>query len=38
LSGSSKVGGWSIVVGHEYSEAVTDPDNFFAIQDGRPGL
>ena len=25
---------WSIVVGHEYSEAVTDPDNFFAIQDG----
>ena len=24
---------WSIVVGHEYSEAVTDPDNFFA----RPG-
>ena len=26
--------GWSIVIGHEYSEAVTDPDNFFAIQDG----
>jgi hypothetical protein len=26
--------GWSIVVGHEYSEAVTDPDNFFSIQDG----
>ena len=25
---------WSIVVGHEYAEAVTDPDNFFAIQDG----
>ncbi|OLD80336.1 MAG: hypothetical protein AUF67_12610 [Acidobacteria bacterium 13_1_20CM_58_21] len=25
---------WSIVVGHEYSEAVTDPDNFFAVQDG----
>jgi hypothetical protein len=25
---------WSIVVGHEYSEAVTDPDNFLAIQDG----
>ncbi len=25
---------WSIVVGHEYSEAVTDPDNIFAIQDG----
>jgi hypothetical protein len=26
--------GWSIVVGHEYSEAVTDPDNFVSIQDG----
>jgi hypothetical protein len=25
---------WSIVVGHEYFEAVTDPDNFFAVQDG----
>jgi hypothetical protein len=25
---------WSIVVGHEYSQAVTDPDNFFAVQDG----
>ena len=25
---------WSIVVGHEYSEAATDPDNIFAIQDG----
>jgi len=25
---------WSIVVGHEYSEAVTDPDNFVAQQDG----
>ena len=24
---------WSVVVGHEYSEAVTDPDNFF----GGPG-
>jgi hypothetical protein len=24
----------SIVVGHEYSEAVTDPDNFASIQDG----
>ena len=22
------------MVGHEYSEAVTDPDNFFAVQDG----
>jgi len=26
--------GWSIVVGHEYAEAVTDPDNFFSNQDG----
>ena len=26
--------GWSIVTGHEYSEAVTDPDNFGSIQDG----
>jgi serine protease len=26
--------GYSIVVGHEYSEAVTDPDNFFSDQDG----
>jgi hypothetical protein len=26
--------GYSIVVGHEYAEAVTDPDNFFAQQDG----
>jgi hypothetical protein len=26
--------GYSIVTGHEYSEAVTDPDNFFANQDG----
>jgi hypothetical protein len=26
--------GWSIVVGHEYSEAVTDPDNLFSVQDG----
>jgi serine protease len=25
---------WSIVVGHEYSEAVTDPDNFVGVQDG----
>jgi hypothetical protein len=25
---------WSIVVGHEYSEAATDPDNFFSVQDG----
>ena len=26
--------GWSIVTGHEYAEAVTDPDNFAGIQDG----
>ena len=26
--------GWSIVTGHESSEAVTDPDNFTSIQDG----
>ena len=26
--------GWSIVTGHEYAEAVTDPDNFVAWQDG----
>jgi hypothetical protein len=26
--------GYSIVVGHEYAEAVTDPDNFFSDQDG----
>jgi hypothetical protein len=26
--------GYSIVTGHEYSEAVTDPDNFASIQDG----
>jgi hypothetical protein len=26
--------GYSIVTGHEYSEAVTDPDNFLAQQDG----
>ena len=25
---------WSVVIGHEYSEAVTDPDNFVAVQDG----
>ena len=25
---------WSIVIGHEYEEAVTDPDNFFGVQDG----
>jgi serine protease len=26
--------GYSMVVGHEYAEAVTDPDNFFSNQDG----
>jgi hypothetical protein len=26
--------GYSIVTGHEYSEAATDPDNFFSVQDG----
>jgi serine protease len=26
--------GWSIVTGHEYAEAVTDPDNFATWQDG----
>ena len=26
--------GYSIVTGHEYSEAVTDPDNFASVQDG----
>ena len=26
--------GYSIVTGHEYSEAVTDPDNYFSNQDG----
>ena len=31
---------WSIVVGHEYAEAVTDPDNFFGVAgrlERRPG-
>ena len=32
--GNGVFDGYSIVTGHEYSEAVTDPDNFFAIQDG----
>src|SRR5207244_13242272 len=26
--------GYSIVVRHEYSEAVTDPDNYLSVQDG----
>jgi hypothetical protein len=25
---------WSVVIGHEYSEAITDPDNFASVQDG----
>jgi hypothetical protein len=25
---------WSIVIGHEYEEAVTDPDNIAGVQDG----
>jgi hypothetical protein len=32
--GNGVFDGWSIVTGHEYSEAVTDPDNFFSVQDG----
>jgi hypothetical protein len=32
--GNGVFDGYSIVVGHEYSEAVTDPDNFAAVQDG----
>ncbi len=32
--GNGVFDGYSIVVGHEYSEAVTDPDNFFSVQDG----
>jgi serine protease len=32
--GNGVFDGYSIVTGHEYSEAVTDPDNFFAVQDG----
>jgi len=26
--------GWTIVTGHEYAEAVTDPDNVSSVQDG----
>jgi hypothetical protein len=32
--GNGVFDGWSIVTGHEYSEAVTDPDNFTGFQDG----
>jgi hypothetical protein len=32
--GNGVFDGYSIVTGHEYSEAATDPDNFFSVQDG----
>jgi serine protease len=32
--GNGVFDGYSIVTGHEYAEAVTDPDNYFAQQDG----
>jgi hypothetical protein len=32
--GNGVFDGWSIVTGHEYAEAVTDPDNFASDQDG----
>lgn len=32
--GNGVFDGYSIVTGHEYSEAVTDPDNFLSVQDG----
>jgi len=32
--GNGVFDGWTIVTGHEYAEAVTDPDNFFSDQDG----
>ncbi len=32
--GNGVFDGYSIVTGHEYAEAVTDPDNFFSNQDG----
>ena len=32
--GNGVFDGYSIVVGHEYAEAVTDPDNYFSNQDG----
>jgi hypothetical protein len=32
--GNGVFDGWSIVTGHEYSEAVTDPDNVGSVQDG----
>jgi hypothetical protein len=32
--GNGVFDGYSIVLGHEYAEAVTDPDNFSNVQDG----
>jgi hypothetical protein len=32
--GNGVFDGFSIVIGHEYAEAVTDPDNYFSNQDG----
>jgi hypothetical protein len=32
--GNGVFDGYSIVMGHEYAEAVTDPDNFLSVQDG----
>jgi hypothetical protein len=32
--GNGVFDGYSIVTGHEYAEAVTDPDNYFSNQDG----
>ena len=32
--GNGVFDGYSIVTGHEYAEAVTDPDNFASFQDG----
>jgi hypothetical protein len=32
--GNGVFDGWSIVTGHEYAEAVTDPDNVASVQDG----
>lgn len=32
--GNGVFDGYSIVTGHEYAEAVTDPDNFLSVQDG----
>jgi serine protease len=32
--GNGVFDGWSIVTGHEYAEAVIDPDNVLSVQDG----